>query len=182
MNIKDFDSIEDFWQYITSEEKWYLKFSPHQFTDIEKYIQKLAQLIIESTNALRVKMEFTYEEYWKIIDWDNVVIREDINANSKFKLDENLKFKQYCSNCNSTIGFQQRHPKTICRNCRAEISDKNGRKLDFFNTEALGSGCQGYYSDSQQTEKYNSDLCYINGKEYFAEEGRFGGIVIQRKE
>ena len=33
-----------------------------------------------------------------------------------------------------------------------------------------------------QKEKYDSELCYINGKEFYAEEARFGGIVIQLKE
>ncbi|MPS74902.1 MAG: hypothetical protein E2590_17360 [Chryseobacterium sp.] len=182
IKISDFETIDNFWEYIINQDKWYLKFSPYDFPEINNYINDLAQLIIETTNDLRTKMNFTYDEYWKIVDWDNIIIREDMNKESDFKLKDNLNFKQFCSNCNSKIGFTQRYPKTICNNCRNKLTDKDGRKVEFYNTEALGSGCQGYYSDTNQNEKYNSTICYLINKEYFADEGRFGGIVIQLKE
>lgn len=59
--------------------------------------------------------------------------------------------------------------------------DSEGRKVEFYNSEFGGFGVQGYYLDTEEEEKYNSKICYIDGKEFYAEEARFGGIVIQRK-
>lgn len=182
LNIKNFNSTNDFWNFITKEDKWYLKYSPYRIKNIDTRISELEPLIITKTNELRKKMKFTNDEYRKIIDWDNFLIRADIDESNKFKRNKSLKFKQFCPNCTTETGFQQRYPKSICRKCYSAITDLNGRIVEFFNTEMSGNGCQGYYVGTEQKEKYESELCYINGKEYYAEEARFGGIVIQLKE
>ena len=182
LNIKNFKSVSSFWEFVVSTDNWYSKYSPYKIKNINNYISELAPLIIQSTNELRKKMEFSYEEYEQIVYWDNFLIRIDMDESNKFKLNKSLTFKQYCSNCKKEIGFQQRYPKLICGECLSKITDKNNRLVEFFNTEGLGYGCQGYYCETQQKEKYNSDICFLEGKEYFAEEGRFGGIVIQLKE
>ena len=182
VDIEKFETINDFWKFITKENKWYLAYSPYDIKNIEKHISELEPLIIESTNHLRMKMNFTYDDYWKIIDWDNFLIRADMDEMNKFKLNESLKFIQFCSNCKNETGFFQRYPKRICKDCYSKTTDFKGKNVEYFNTEALGSGCQGYYVGTEQKEKYNSEICYINGKEFLAEEGRFGGIVIQLKE
>lgn len=109
-------------------------------------------------------MEFTNEEYLKIMEWDNLLIRKDKDDGSNFKLRKHIKFKQFCSNCKKETGFSQRYPKSICRDCYRELTSLDGRNVEFFNTEALGYGCQGYYSGMEQKEKYNSNSCFINGK------------------
>ena len=182
INIEDFNSTIEFWKFLTKENKWYIKYSPHKVKNIEKIISELEPLIVEETNTLRAKMEFNYDEYWKIIDWDNLLIRAEIDESNKFKRNKSINFKQVCSNCKKEKIFSQRYPKSICQECYSETTDLKNRKVEFFNTEALGSGCQGFYVGTEQKEKYNSDLCYITGKEFFAEEARFGGIVIQIKE
>ena len=182
LSIQNFKSVNSFWESITKEEQWYTKYSPHQFKNLDRYISDLAPLIIQTTNDLRVKMEFTNEEYLKIMEWDNLLIRKDKDDGSNFKLSKHIKFKQFCSNCKKETGFSQRYPKSICRDCYIDLTSLEGRKVAFFNTEAIGYGCQGYYSDTKQKEKYDSSSCFINGKEFFAEEARFGGIVIQLKE
>jgi len=180
--IEDFSSINNFWKFITEQKKWYLKYLPNRIKNIDNYLTELEPLITETTNELRKKMEFTYDDYEKIINWDNLLIRADMDDSKKFKSNKTIKFKQFCSNCKKETGFSQRYPKCICRECYSETTDLKGKKVEFFNTEALGYGCQGYYVGTEQEERYDSNLCYINGKEYFGEEAIFGGIVIQLKE
>ena len=79
-----------------------------------------------------------------------------------------------------------RYPKLVCSDCFSKTTDKDGRKIYFFNDfakskevdntyEWIGPGAQ--YIDTKET--YNSVICYINGIECKANEGRFGGIVIE---
>jgi hypothetical protein len=75
-----------------------------------------------------------------------------------------------------------RYPKYICGDCTELLTDSEGRKVEYFNTELLGHGCQGYYVNTEQREKYDSTTCYIKDKIFYAEEAYFGGIVIQLKE
>ncbi len=182
LNIKDFNTINEFWAFIIQHDKWYLKYSPHNTKGIDNYLPQLEPWIINQTNDLRKKMDFSYDDYVKVIEWDNWLIRADMAKSKKFNRNKAFKFKQFCFACKKEISFFQRYPKCICRACVDETTDLQGRKVEFFNTEALGHGCQGYYSGTNQTEKYDTNTCYLNGNEYFAKEARFGGIVIQVKE
>jgi len=56
------------------------------------------------------------------------------------------------------------------------VSSEDGRALDFYNANALGTGVVGRYEDTG--EEYASDKCFIDGIRCTAEEGRFGGITI----
>lgn len=181
LDIRKYESVNSFWEFISKQDKWYLKYSPHKIKNIENYISELEPLIIETTNELRKKMEFTHHDYWEIIEWDNLLLRAEMDDSNEFLRNKSIEFKQFCPSCEKERGFSQRYPKSICGQCVSETTDLKGKKVEFFNTEALGYGCQGYYVGTEQKEKYESELCYINEKEYFAEEGRFGGIVIQLK-
>lgn len=172
LKISDFESVNNFWEFITKKDKWYLEYLPQQFDDLKSKLQELAPLIIETTNGLRYNLNFKNDDYWMIIPWDNLVL--DLN------LENNLK--QYCANCKNEIKFLQRYPKLICKNCRSILTSSDKRRVEFFNSESLGYGCQGYYCDTNQTEKYNTNECYIDDKVFIAEEGRFGGIVIELKD
>ncbi len=107
-------------------------------------------------------MEFTSKEYLKIMEWDNLLIRKDKDVNSNFKLDKSITFKQFCSNCKKETKFSQRYPKSICRDCYSELTSLDRRRFGFFNTYALGYGCQGYFTGTEQKEKYGSNDCFIN--------------------
>lgn len=170
--ISDFESVASFWKFITQKDKWYLEYLPQQFADLKSKLQELAPLIIETTNDLRYNLDFKNDDYWRIIQWDNLMF--------DLKLED--KLKQYCSNCKNEISLLQRHPKLICKDCKNNLTSSDGRKVEFFNSEALGYGCQGYYSGTNQIEKYDYNECYIDNKIFVAEEGRFGGIVIELKE
>ena len=55
-------------------------------------------------------------------------------------------------------------------------ADENGRRLSFTNV-ALSGGFAALYGDTH--EERASHVCYINGIKCWADEARFGGIVIQ---
>ena len=178
---KKFRSLLEFWNYITQSKKWYLEYQANTIEHIEKYIEILAPLIVQSTNELRRKMEFSDEEIFIIAGWDNLLFR--YKDKSELVLKESQKLKTFCANCGKErMEFSQRYPKSICHNCRSIVIDKNGRSVEFFNREGLGFGCQGYYSETNQQEKYEHDVCYIDGKKFVAKGARFGGIVINLKE
>lgn len=177
-NIQNFKSVGSFWEYFTKDQNWYNSFYPNQIDNLSAYITDLAPLIVQTTNELREKMEFSFADYENIMKWDNFLFENYEKENIDFKIDVALKFKQFCPNCKNEIGFNPRYPKALCRNCFSELTDTNGRKVEFF---TLDYGCQGYFKNTEQQEKYNSDVCFIDDKEFLAEEARFGGIVIQLK-
>lgn len=86
--------------------------------------------------------------------------------------------KQHCPICKSEVQQNLRYPNYVCNECFDKATDKEGRKVTFGNIDFWG-GCEGIYLDTQ--EKYNSNICYINGQECIADEARFGGIVIEKK-
>jgi hypothetical protein len=85
--------------------------------------------------------------------------------------------KHNCPICKTELMPFERYPKYVCESCAKKATDANGTKVEFGNTSICG-GFEGYYLDTK--EAYNSQTCYIDGIECFAEEARFGGIVIQK--
>lgn len=88
-----------------------------------------------------------------------------------------MEFKQYCPICEKVVENNQRHPNYICVDCTAKVTDKNGRYLKFANVDMAG-GYQAWYVDTQVS--YDSHICYIEGVKCYADEHRFGGIVIEK--
>lgn len=168
-----FESLDIFWRDFTKDDKWYLNYSPFKNGIEFKEDRIIAKFIINEANKIRKKGDFTKEEYMKLNAWENQVYTETIRRN---------EYKQYCSNCGNERSFSARYPKCICGNCYDLTTDKNGRKVTFYNTELMVHGCQGYFVDVEPKEKYDSNICYIGDDEFYAEEARFGGIVIQKKE
>ncbi len=83
-----------------------------------------------------------------------------------------------CPICNIEFEFTARYPKCVCKDCYKLAAGKDGRKLSFYNLN-LSGGCEAIYQDTKKI--YDSHICYINGIECFADEARFGGIVIEVK-
>ncbi len=83
---------------------------------------------------------------------------------------------QYCPICSVKVKFNPRYPKYICNHCHNKAEDKNGRKL-LFRNEDFSGGFKAIYEDTE--EEYNSNTCFVEGIECYAEEAKFGGIVIQ---
>jgi len=57
--------------------------------------------------------------------------------------------------------------------------DAEGKQLAFYNEDMWG-GFKASYADGD--EPYTSHECFINGVKCWADEARFGGIVIQTVE
>lgn len=83
--------------------------------------------------------------------------------------------KQYCPICNNEVRANPRYPNYICHECTRDPTDENGRLLDFYN-ESLSGGFIAQYRDTKEVR--DSHICFIKGIKCYANEARFGGIVI----
>lgn len=168
-----FSDLAEFWATFTTTEKWYLQYRSYQLVYDRNKERVMAKFIIEGANKIRRKGDLTAKEYERLNGWENQFYSKSIRRN---------QYQQYCANCHQLTHFSARYPKHICRKCRQLVTDQAGRKVAFYNTEMMGYGCQGYYKDSKAKEKYDSNICYIGQQQFYAQEARFGGIVIQKKE
>jgi hypothetical protein len=122
--------------------------------------------------------DFTYLEYDRINYWSHKVWSDEYKS---------TEIKQWCSNCYKEVYFQARYPKYICFECESKNKyDKKGNLLEFSNLDITG-GFRVTYMDShgkiiREDETGDYCECYIDNKLFFAQEAKFGGIVIQKKE
>ena len=81
-----------------------------------------------------------------------------------------------CSLCGDPRLHFDRYPLAVCQDCAAQATNQEGQHLDFYNVDLSG----GYKAVVTETgERYDSHLCFINGVPCYADEARFGGIVIE---
>jgi hypothetical protein len=177
--IKSYDSADDFWSDFITDKKWYLKFNYMNGQGLlSSKVLVLAKHIITFFNEVRRKLDFTYAEYEKINKWSTLVWSEEYKG---------TEIKQWCSNCFKEVYYQPRYPKYICSDCFSKNKfDENGNLLEFSNLGFSG-GFRITYLDNNgvtlredDTQEYGE--CLIDGKLFFAQEARLGGIVIQRKD
>jgi hypothetical protein len=64
----------------------------------------------------------------------------------------------------------------LCADCMKRARAKNGRPVEFSNQD-LSGGLVGRYADTH--EAYPGVDCALDGIPCRAEEGRFGGVIIQ---
>ena len=83
---------------------------------------------------------------------------------------------QSCPVCGVFLPSNARYPDYICQSCASHLTDANGRKVEFFNIDMSG-GCQGVFADTG--EPYLSSLCFAGAMQCWADEARFGGIVVR---
>jgi hypothetical protein len=85
--------------------------------------------------------------------------------------------KHNCPICRIELTFNARYPNYICSECSEKATDITGRKLAFAN-KSIGGGFEAIYLDNN--EVYDNHICYVNGIECYANEARFGGIVVEK--
>jgi hypothetical protein len=81
-----------------------------------------------------------------------------------------------CSICSNSVPHSPRYPHAVCQDCYNKACNAQGQKLSCFN-QSISGGFEAVVTDTQ--EKYLSHICYIEGHKCWADEARFGGIVIQ---
>jgi len=82
--------------------------------------------------------------------------------------------KKPCPLCNATIHNWARYPRSVCGDCAALTVTANGDKIEFYNPYVAGSG----FASIVNGQKGEEHICYINGNKCYADEFRFGGIVV----
>lgn len=85
-------------------------------------------------------------------------------------------YPQHCPICSKPVEPSERYPRYVCQECASRASSHEGRALEFHNVSFSG-GFAAKYADSGK--EYLSHDCYIDGIKCYADEARFGGIVIQ---
>lgn len=84
--------------------------------------------------------------------------------------------QQYCPICHTSVQLSERYPRSLCAECASRAKSKEGRLLKFSNID-LSGGFLAQYADTG--ESYPNHECYVDGIPCYADEHRFGGIVIQ---
>ena len=69
-----------------------------------------------------------------------------------------------------------RYPRMVCAECRQRARAVDGRPVEFFNQD-LSGGLLVRYTDTD--EAYLGEECFIDDIPCRAEEGRFGGVIVQ---
>jgi hypothetical protein len=87
-----------------------------------------------------------------------------------------MAVEQRCPICSTPVTFSERYPRYVCESCFAKAAEEDGRSLTFTNV-ALSGGFAALYRDTH--EERQSHVCYIDNIKCWADEARFGGIVIQ---
>ena len=81
-----------------------------------------------------------------------------------------------CPICGEHAPANPRYPRQVCAECAGRAVDEHGRALTFYN-QGLSGGFQAQYADTGEWR--DGPICYVDGVRCRAEEGRFGGIVVQ---
>jgi hypothetical protein len=79
-----------------------------------------------------------------------------------------------CPICSSKMSVSARYPNMICHECSEKTLNEKGEPISFYNKDHTG----GFYSLVDK-EKGNVHDCFVEGHKCYADEARFGGIVIQ---
>jgi len=81
-----------------------------------------------------------------------------------------------CLICSTPVPYWIRYPTAICDRCFAKACDAQGRKLSFYNVSMSG----GFKAVVDETQEESEDHArYIEGVKCWADEARFGGIIIE---
>ena len=81
-----------------------------------------------------------------------------------------------CPICSTPLLHKPRYPRYVCSDCVKRASTAQGRKLTFSNLSFSG-GFEARFADTDR--RYPQHECFIDGIRCWADEARFGGIVVQ---
>ena len=78
-----------------------------------------------------------------------------------------------CPICNQNMTSWSRYPNQICPQCCDQTVTQKNEKIEFYN-----EGPEGGFISIVNNVRGNIHECNVNNIQCYAEEGRFGGIVI----
>ena len=84
-----------------------------------------------------------------------------------------------CPICGAEQPALPRYPGYLCRTCVSRAGTEDGRRLLLVNTSVAG-GFAARYADTEELceEATVTHLVYVDGMRCWADEARFGGIVV----
>ena len=82
-----------------------------------------------------------------------------------------------CPICEKNMIHSERYPNMICEECFDKTLTENGESIKFYNKDHTG----GFISIVNNI-KGEIHKCYVDNRKCYADESRFGGIVIQLSE
>jgi len=86
----------------------------------------------------------------------------------------------HCAICNGVFIFHERYPNAICSEHYDECFDAEKNRVFHTNKDEFGGFVSNHMIGNRITKK-EDHVCFVRGKECYADESRFGGIVIQMK-
>ena len=78
-----------------------------------------------------------------------------------------------CPICNQNMTSLSRYPNQICSQCYELTVTQENEKIEFYN-----EGPEGGFISIVNNVRGNTHECNVNNIQCYADEGRFGGIVI----
>jgi len=80
-----------------------------------------------------------------------------------------------CPTCSAPVACWERYPSRLCIVCVLEAVDEQGRSLRFSNAAFSG----GFLAMLADGTPYDSHVCWVRNTRCWADEARFGGIVLE---
>lgn len=85
-----------------------------------------------------------------------------------------------CPVCGAEQPAVPRYPDYLCRGCVSRAATREGRTLRLYNTSLTGGFVAKYADDDELAEEESvTHIVYVDGVRCWADEARFGGIVVQ---
>ena len=86
-----------------------------------------------------------------------------------------------CPICTTKMDRMVRYPRSICGDCctKENVKDASGNPVWFANSHPFGMGFVSLHTIDGTVVQKEEHVCYVKGVKCYAEEARFGGIVIQ---
>lgn len=82
-----------------------------------------------------------------------------------------------CPICEKNMMHFERYPKMICHECVLLATTENGESIQFYNIDHSGGFISVVNGKSGEIHE-----CLVNNKKCYANEARFGGIVVELSE
>ncbi len=85
-----------------------------------------------------------------------------------------------CPICGTEQPALSRYPDYLCRSCVSRASTEDGRRLTLVNTSPAGGFAARYADTGELAEEPTvTHIVHVDGVRCWADEGTYGGIVVQ---